>query len=108
MEAHPEQEFVNEWPILKRFMFGETEISPKYREMIGLAVVTAIGCEYCRNFHRGAAQLHGATEAELAFLASYTPRYSAIIQAQDYNVDRFKDEVADIAAHLQETATGGA
>lgn len=104
MAALPEDALVNEWPNLKRFLFGEGAIEPKERELIGLAVAAAIGCEYCRHFHKGAAQLHGASEAELAelaFLASYTPRYSALIQAQDYDVDVFKEEVAETAAHLQ-------
>ncbi len=105
LEALPEQELVNEWPNMKRFMFGDTVIDPKTREFIGQAIAAAIGCEFCRHFHKGAAQLHGATEEELAevfFLASYTPRYSAIIQAQDYDIDVFKDEVEQIAAYLQE------
>ena len=110
LEALPEQELVNEWPNLKRFLFGETEIDPKMREFIGLAVAAAIGCEYCRHFHKGTAQLHGATEEELSeisFLASYTPRYSAMIQAQDYDIDVFKDEVKQIASHLQEQQAAG-
>ncbi|WP_254864165.1 carboxymuconolactone decarboxylase family protein [Halovivax gelatinilyticus] len=110
LTALPEQELINEWPILKRFLFGETEIDPKTREFVGLAMAAAIGCEYCRHFHRGAAQLHGATDdelAELAFLASYTPRYSAMIQAQDYDVDVFKSEVEEIATHLQTQAKAG-
>ena len=107
LEALPEQDLINEWPNMKRFMFGEGEIEPKNRELVGLAIAAAIGCEYCRHFHKGAAHLHGATDEELAetaFLASYTPRYSAIIQAQDYDVEQFKDEVAQIADHLQESA----
>lgn len=110
LDALPEQELVNEWPILKRFLFGETVIDPKTRELVGLAMAAAIGCEYCRHFHKGAVQLHGASEEELSelfFLASYTPRYSALIQAQDYDVDVFKEEVEEIAAHLQERMAGG-
>ncbi len=107
LEALPEQALVNEWPNLKRFLFGETVIDPQTRELVGLAVAAAIGCEFCRHFHKGAAQLHGVTEEELSelfFLASYTPRYSALIQAQDYDIDVFKDEVAESAAYLQEQA----
>lgn len=107
LEALPEQALVNEWPNLKRFLFGETVIDPETRELVGLAVAAAIGCEFCRHFHKGAAQLHGVTEEELSelfFLASYTPRYSALIQAQDYDIDVFKDEVAESAAYLQERA----
>ncbi|WP_255171523.1 carboxymuconolactone decarboxylase family protein [Natrononativus amylolyticus] len=105
--ALPEQDLVNEWPNLKRFLFGETELDPKIRELVGLAVAAAIGCEFCRHFHRGAAQLHGATDeelAELSFLASYTPRYSALIQAQDYDIETFRDETAQIADHLRTQA----
>jgi len=108
LEALPEQDLVNEWPNLKRFMFGAGEIDPKQRELIGLAVAGAIGCEFCRHFHKGAAQLHGATDeelAELSFIASYTPRYSAMIQAQDYDFNQFKQEVETIAGHLQEQAS---
>ena len=108
LEALPEQDLVNEWPNLKRFMFGAGEIDPKQRELIGLAVAGAIGCGFCRHFHKGAAQLHGATDeelAELSFIASYTPRYSAMIQAQDYDFNQFKQEVETIAGHLQEQAS---
>lgn len=108
LEALPEQDLVNEWPNLKRFMFGAGEIDPKQRELVGLAVAGAIGCEFCRHFHKGAAQLHGATDeelAELSFIASYTPRYSAMIQAQDYDFNQFKQEVETIAGHLQEQAS---
>jgi len=108
LEALPEQDLINEWPNLERFMFGAGEINPKQRELVGLAVAAAIGCEYCRHFHKGAAQLHGATDEELAeisFVASYTPRYSALIQAQDYDVEQFKQEVETIAGHLQEQSS---
>ena len=108
LEALPEQDLINEWPNLERFMFGAGEINPKQRELVGLAVAAAIGCEFCRHFHKGAAQLHGATDEELAeisFVASYTPRYSALIQAQDYDVDQFKQEVETIAGHLQEQSS---
>ena len=107
LDALPDQELVNEWPNLKRFLFGETKLDPKVREFVGLAMAAAIGCEYCRHFHREAARLHGTTDAELselAFLASYTPRYSALIQAQDYDLEVFYDEVEQIGTHLHDQA----
>ncbi|AGB15535.1 alkylhydroperoxidase AhpD family core domain protein [Halovivax ruber XH-70] len=110
LDGLPEQALVNEWPTMKRFLFGESAIDPKVREFVGLAVAAAIGCEYCRHFHKGVAQLHGASEAELselAFLASYTPRYSAMIQAQDYDVDTFYEEAEQIATHVQAGAAAG-
>lgn len=110
LEAIPEESLVNEWPNLKQFLFGEGTIDPKTREMIGLAMAATLGCEYCRHFHKGAAELHGATEEELSelfFLASYTPRYSAMLQAQDYDMNQFQSETEQIAAHLQEQMGAG-
>ncbi len=104
-EALNEPDLVNEWPVFKRFALEETEIPAKYRELIGLAIAANIKCPYCQTFHTEAAKLHGATEAELAeisLLASYTTRYSALIHAQNYDLETFEQEVEEIGAHLQE------
>ncbi|MFC7231923.1 carboxymuconolactone decarboxylase family protein [Saliphagus sp. GCM10025308] len=53
LDTLPEEALDNEWPTMKRFLFGETALDPKTRELVGLAVAAAIGCEYCRHFHRG-------------------------------------------------------
>lgn len=109
LETLPEGDLVNEWPTFKKYLVGETEIPAKYRELIGLAVAANIRCPYCTHFHRGAAQLQGATEAELAeisFLASYTPRYSAMLHAQEYDQDTFQNEAERIAEHLQTQTPG--
>lgn len=36
------------------------------QEMIELAVAATIKCPYCETFHKGAAQMNGATDEELA------------------------------------------
>ncbi len=92
MKALPKEVLVQEWPLFKKYNFEETEIPAKYRELMGLAVAANIKCPYCLLFHKGAAQMKGATEEELAetaFLASYTARWSAIIHAQHYDYDTF-------------------
>jgi AhpD family alkylhydroperoxidase len=99
-----DDDLVGEWPNFKRYAFGETEIPPKYRELIGLAIAANIKCPYCQHFHRGTAKMHGATEEELnevAFLASWTARYSAIIHGMDYDYETFVDEFDRIADHLE-------
>ena len=104
LDGIPPEDLAHEWALNKRYLAGEWEIPPKYRELIGLAVAAAIKCQYCMHFHRESAKMHGATEeelAELAMLASVTPRYSAILHAQNYDVDAFHQEVADIAAHVE-------
>ncbi|QFU82696.1 carboxymuconolactone decarboxylase family protein [Natronorubrum aibiense] len=104
LEALPDDDLVAEWPTFKKYLVAETEIPAKYRELIGLAVAANIRCPYCQHFHRGAAQLQGATEdelAELSFLASYTARYSAMLHAQEYDLETFKTEAEQIAEHFQ-------
>lgn len=104
-DALNEQDLVNEWPNFKRYALEETTIPAKYRELIGLAVAANIKCPYCQAFHKEAAKLHGATEeelAELSFLASWTARYSALIHAQNYDMETFEGELEQIGAHLQE------
>lgn len=107
MQGLPEEDLVREWPTFKTYVLGETEIPPKYRELAGLAVAANTKCPYCVHFHRGAAQLHGAGEDELremTVLSGVTARWSSMIHAQEYDMDRFVDETERIAEHLQGAA----
>ena len=104
-EALPEDDLVREWPFFKQYVLEETQIPPKYRELIGLAIAANIKCPYCEAFHRGAAEMHGATDEELseiAMIASFTARWSTIIHAQHYDYDTFMEEFGRIGAFLQE------
>lgn len=104
MEALPHDDLVQEWPTMKKYVFGESEIPQKYRELIGLAVAANTKCPYCIHFHRGVAQLYGASEAELSemsTLSSVTTRWSSMIHAQEYDMDTFLEESERIAAHVQ-------
>jgi len=103
MKALAEDVLIQEWPLMKKYVLGESKIPAKYREMIGLAVAAATKCKYCTLFHTGAAQLNGASDDEIQeiyFLASYTARWSAMIHAQQYDYDKFAEEFAKIGAHL--------
>jgi AhpD family alkylhydroperoxidase len=103
MKALPADVLMADWPLMKKHVLGESKIPGKYREMIALAVSANLKCPYCELFHTGASQLHGASEDELKevyFLASFTTRWSAMIHAQHYDYDKFKEEFAQIAAHL--------
>lgn len=100
----PEDDTVTEWPYFKKYTVGETEIPAKYRELMGLAVAANIKCPYCAVFHREAATMHGATEAELRevySLSSFTARYSAMMHAQQYPLEEFESKLEQIADHLQ-------
>ena len=74
---------------------------------MGLAVAANIKCPYCQLFHKSVAQMYGATPeefAEIAFLASYTSRWSAMIHAQHYDYDTFAKETQQIGEYLSKKA----
>lgn len=99
-----DQDLVNEWPIFKRTTPEATHIPATYRELMGLAIAANLECPYCQLFHREAATLDGATEAELAeaaYLASGTARYSAILHGQHYDSPTFEGDVKQIGEHLE-------
>lgn len=103
----PEDDAVSEWPFFKKYTVGESEIPPKYRELMGLAAAANLKCPYCVHFHRTAAALHGATDAELeeaVSLASLTSRYSAMLHAREFDVDEFEASVEKMVDHLEEHA----
>ena len=107
MKALPKDVLVAEWPLFKKYTVEESDIPPKYRELIGLAVAANIKCPYCQLFHMGAAKMNGATEkelAEVATLAGWTTFWSSMIHAQHYDYDTFKSEFERMGAYLQKTA----
>lgn len=80
---------------MKKYQTGETAIPAKYREFIGLGIAANIKCPYCALMHTAMATLNGATDkeiAEVAFLASLTARWSAMLHALQYNYDTFVKE----------------
>jgi len=53
---------VHEWPIWKKHTIEESELTEKYRELMGLAIATKIKCPYCLFFHNAMAKMAGATD----------------------------------------------
>ena len=107
MKGLPKDVLLHDWPLFKKYVLGESKIPAKYRELMGLSVAANIKCPYCILFHKSAAQLYGATPeefAEIAFLASYTSRWSAMIHAQDYPYETFAKETAQIGEYLSKGA----
>lgn len=107
MKALPQDVLIYEWPLFKKYTLEESKIPAKYRELMGLAVAANIKCPYCQLFHKSSAQMMGATPeelSELAFLASHTARWSAMIHAQHYDYDTFAKETKQIGDHLSKTA----
>lgn len=102
-KAVPQDVMTHMWPVMKRYMFGESKIPAKYREMIGLAVAATLKCPYCEVFHRGAAQMNGATEeelAEVAVLAGQTAFWSTVMHTQHYDMNTFMKEFQAMGEHV--------
>jgi len=107
MKAIPKDVLIQDWPLMKKYQAGESEIPAKYREFVGLAVAANIKCPYCALMHTAMATLSGATDkemAEVAFLASFTARWSAMLHALQYNYDTFAKEVHQIGEHAGKMA----
>lgn len=103
MRGLPPDVLIKEWPLFKKYVLGESEIPAKYRELIGLAIAANIKCPYCIFFHTATAKMLGATDkelSELAFLSSFTSRWSAMIHGQNYDLETFKRETEQIGRYL--------
>jgi AhpD family alkylhydroperoxidase len=101
----PQDVMVQMWPIMKKYIFGQSAIPPKYREMIGLAVAATLKCPYCETFHRGAAKMNGATDEELAEVAAITGQtafWSSILHAQNYDISTFMKEFQVMGEYLSQ------
>ncbi len=101
--AVPQDVMVQMWPIMKKYIFGQSAIPPKYREMIGLAVAATLKCPYCETFHRGAAKMYGATEEELTEVGAITGQtafWSSVLHAQNYDINTFTKEFQAIGEKL--------
>lgn len=88
---------------MKKYIFGQSAIPPKYREMIGLAVAATLKCPYCETFHRGAAKMYGATEEELTEVGAITGQtafWSSVLHAQNYDINTFTKEFQAIGEKL--------
>jgi AhpD family alkylhydroperoxidase len=107
METLPKDVLMHDWPLFKKYTLGESKIPAKYRELMGLAVAANIKCPYCTLFHTSVAKMYGATKeelAEIAFLASYTSRWSSMIHAQHYPYETFAKETEQIGAYVSKAA----
>jgi AhpD family alkylhydroperoxidase len=107
MKGLPQDVLIHDWPLMKKYTLGESNIPAKYRELMGLAVAANIKCPYCQLFHMSVAKMVGATAeelAEIAFLASYTSRWSSMIHAQHYSYETFAKETEQIGQYLSKAS----
>jgi len=99
----PPDVLVQMWPIMKKYMLGQSAIPGKYRELISLAVAATLKCPYCETFHREAAKMNGATDDELAELGALVGQvtfWSSVLHTQNYDMNTFMKEFQAIGEHF--------
>jgi AhpD family alkylhydroperoxidase len=85
------------WLQMKTFQLNPTTAIPgKYKELIGLGVAAQIPCKYCMYFHREAAKMNGASQAEIdeaVAVAADTRASSALMYGGQIDMPKFKKEI---------------
>ena len=106
----PDDTLAREWAEWKSFQLADSALTAREKHLIGLGVAAATHCQYCTYFHRNAAQMMGASDAQLeeaARFASDTAKYSAYLHGLQVPLDDFKkqaDEMGDYLAKKAEEA----
>jgi AhpD family alkylhydroperoxidase len=107
IQAMPDASIEHEWHTLRSVQMEPGPIPNKYRELIGLAVAAARGCDYCTYFHSQFARLNGATDAELEDAVHYAKSnvgWSTYLHGIRYDYDQFTKDVDRICEHARAQA----
>lgn len=99
------------WGIFRDLSFGETELSPREKALIGVGVAATTKCPYCVHFHTAEARMADVTDDELeeaVTLAGSTQYFSTILHGNEIDLDEFVAETSEIVAHLEEQAAAQA
>ena len=71
-------------------------LSPKVRELIGLAVAAQVPCAYCVYYHTKAARAFGATDAEVREAiagAAAVRKWSTVLNGSMYDLNVWEREI---------------
>jgi AhpD family alkylhydroperoxidase len=94
----------HEWNTLRSVQMEPGAIPNKYRELIGLGVAAARGCEFCVYFHTQFARLNGATDAEIEDAVHYAKSnvgWSTYLHGMQYDLAQFRKDVDRICEHAK-------
>lgn len=92
----PQAALPGAWKTMKEFQFSTgTALTPKEKELIGLAVAAQIPCEYCVYFHTRSARAAGASDEEIreaVAMAANTRFWSTLLNGTEVDFDNFRKE----------------
>ncbi len=106
--AFPEAGIAGAWAEMKNVqMSGTTALSPKVKELIGLAVAAQVPCSYCTYFHTKVAKANGASDEEIKeaiAMASIVRHWSTVLNGTQTDSATFKQEVDTVLRLAAEKA----
>jgi AhpD family alkylhydroperoxidase len=112
LKAFPEEGITAAWHEMKTVQMNpDTKLSPKTKELIGLAVAAQIPCQYCIYFHTQFAKLNGASDREVkeaVAMAAITRHWSTVLNGEQIDLAAFKKEVARIVEYTKSGGDHGA
>lgn len=96
-KAFPQAGIAGGWSEFKQLQMSETTaITPKMKQLIGLAVSAQVPCAYCVYFHTAVAKAYGATEDEIkeaVAMAAISRHWSTVLNGMAIDMASFKREV---------------
>jgi AhpD family alkylhydroperoxidase len=105
LRAFPEEAIGAAWDEFKAVQLNPASaISPKYKELIGLAVAAQIPCRYCSYFHTKAAGLDGASDRELkeaVVMAAITRQWSTVLNGLQTDESQFRVELGRVLDYVK-------
>jgi AhpD family alkylhydroperoxidase len=106
MRAFPREAIGAAWDEFKGVQLNPASaISPKYKELIGLAVAAQIPCRYCIYFHSKVAEgLDGASDRELTeavVMASITRQWSTVLNGLQTDEAQFRAELGRVIDYVK-------
>jgi AhpD family alkylhydroperoxidase len=105
LKRYPEKALPGAWLELKGLQLNpQTSVPGKYKELIGMAVASQIPCKYCLYFHREAAKLNGATQAEIdeaVAIASDTRFWSTFMHGVQLDEQAFNHELKEVLDRMK-------
>jgi AhpD family alkylhydroperoxidase len=109
LHAFPAWALPGAWEEMKGFQMNpKTALSPKLKELIGLAVSAQVPCDYCIYFHTEAAKAAGATDDEINHAlaeAALTRHWSTFLNGLNQDEDAFRRELAQGISYMKKQPT---
>ena len=112
MKLVPDLALPGAWMEFKGLLLNPaTDLPPKMKDLVGLAVAAQIPCEYCVYAHTEFAKLNGATDAEIAeavTMGALSRKWSTFLNGIQTDENKFRLEVGQLVTNMKKMMASGA